>query len=166
MASAKTWLWIILGFVGVCVLGLFAIAGAGVYFVSRHIQVKPTTSANALQTFDAARSRFKSQEPLIVMDEFERPRTTRRIAEMPTSAVKPTDLHVLVWNADENKLVNVSVPFWILRFGRQKMKLAGDGNGFNVERLNLDVPELERIGPSLVLDFRPQSGERVLIWTQ
>jgi len=166
MASAKTWLWIIVGFVGVCVLGLFAIAGTGVYFVSRHIQVRPTTSANALQTFDAARARFKTEQPLIEIDEFEHPRSARRLADVPTSTVKPTDLHVLVWKADENKLINLSVPFWILRFGRQKMKLAGEGGGFNVERLNLDVPELERIGPALVLDFRPPSGERVLIWTQ
>ena len=166
MASAKTWLWIILGFVGLCILGLFVIAGAGVFYVSRHIQVRPTTSANALQTFDNARARFKAQQPLIEIDEWEHPHAARRISEIPTSAVKPTDLHVLVWNADENKLVNVSVPFWVLRFGRQKMKLAGDSHGFNVERLNLDVPELERIGPALVLDFRPPSGERVLIWTQ
>ena len=45
MATAKTWLWIILGFVGVCVLGMSVIAGAGVYFVSKHINVRATTSA-------------------------------------------------------------------------------------------------------------------------
>ena len=43
MATAKTWLWIILGFVGVCVLGLSVIAGTGVYFVSKHIQIRATT---------------------------------------------------------------------------------------------------------------------------
>jgi leader peptidase (prepilin peptidase)/N-methyltransferase len=36
MATARTWVWIILGFVGVCVLGMSIIAGAGViYFVLR-----------------------------------------------------------------------------------------------------------------------------------
>lgn len=166
MATAKTWLWIILGFLGVCVFGLALVAGAGVYFVSRHIQVRPTTGAHALQTFDATRATFKAQPPLIELDEFERPHTTRRLSELPTSAVKPTDLHLLIWDTDENRLMNISIPFWVLRFGRQKMRFSDGGHGFNVERLNLDVPELERIGPALVLDYRASSGDRVLIWTQ
>ena len=165
MATAKTWLWIILGFVGVCVLGLSVVAGAGVYFVSRHINVRETTSAGALQTFDAARATFKTPEPLIELDAFERPREVRHIADLPTSSVAPTDLHVLVWKASDNRLVNVSVPFWMLRLGKQKMDL-GDQFGFSVDRLHLNVADLERIGPALVLDYRPASGERVLIWTQ
>jgi hypothetical protein len=164
MATAKTWLWIILGFLGICVLGLAVVAGAGVYFVSKHIQVKPTTGASALQTFDAARAQFKSQPPLLELDEFEHARSTRKLSEMPTSAVKPANLHLLVWDVDENHLVNISIPFWVLRFGRQRMRFSN--SGFDVERLNLDVPELERIGPALVLDYRAPAGDRVLIWTQ
>lgn len=165
MATAKTWLWIILGFVGVCVLGLSVIAGAGVYFVSKHINVRATTSANALQTLEAARATFKTQQPLLELDAFERPREVRPMADLPTSAVKPADLHVLVWKASDSQLVNVSVPFWVLRLGRQKMDF-GEGNGFNFDRLHLSVADLERVGPALVLDYRPTSGERVLIWTQ
>jgi hypothetical protein len=165
MATAKTWLWIILGFVGVCVLGLSVVAGAGVYFVSKHVNIRATSSATALQTFDAARATFKSEQPLLEMDAFERPREVRHIADLPTSPVKPSDLHVLVWKASDNRLVNVSVPFWILRLGKQKMDF-GDSNGFNFDRLHLNPADLERIGPALVLDYRPASGERVLIWTQ
>jgi hypothetical protein len=61
--------------------------------------------------------------------------------------------------------VNVSVPFWILRMGKQKMDFAGR-DGFNFDRLHLNVADLERIGPALILDYRPANGERVLIWTQ
>jgi hypothetical protein len=165
MATAKTWLWIILGFVGVCVLGLSVVAGAGVYFVSKHFNIRSTTSATALETFDTARAAFHAQPPLIELDAMERPREVRPIAELPTAAVAPVDLHVLVWKASDNQLVNISVPFWVLRMGKRNVDF-GDRNGFNFDRLHLDVADLERIGPALVLDHRAASGERVLIWTQ
>src|SRR5712675_170408 len=131
MATAKTWLWIILGFVGVCVLGMSVIAGAGIYFVSKHINVRATTSASALQTFETARARFAGQQPLIELDAFERAREVRRITELPTSDAKPADLHILVWKASDNQLVNVSVPFWVLRLGRQKMDFFGTDFNFD-----------------------------------
>jgi len=164
MATARTWLWIILGFVGVCVLGMSIIAGAGVYFVSKHINVRATTSASALQTFETARARFTGQQPLIELDALDRAHEVRRIADLPTSDTKPTDLHVLVWKASDNQLVNVSVPFWVLRLGRQKMDFSGAD--FNFDQLHINPADLERIGPALVLDYRRTSGERVLIWTQ
>ena len=46
------------------------------------------------------------------------------------------------------------------------MRIAHGANGFDFERLNLDVDELERIGPALVFDFRNQDGARVLLWTR
>jgi hypothetical protein len=164
MTTGKTWLWIILGFVGVCVLGMSVVAGAGIYFVSKHINVRATSSAGALKTFETARARFNSQQPLIELDAFEHAREVRRIADLPTSDVKPNDLHVLVWKASDNQLVNVSVPFWVLRLGRQKMDFAGPD--FDFDQLHINPADLERIGPALVLDYRRTSGERVLIWTQ
>ena len=166
MSAAKTWLWIILGFVGICVLSLVATAGAGVYFVSHHIAMQKTTSVEAIRTFDAARTRFSAAQPIIEVDSLERPREARPIAELPTSLVKPTDLLVLAWNPEEGHLAKVSLPFWLLRFGKRKIDFLNDSHGFNFERLNLDPTELERIGPALILDYGTPNGERVLIWTQ
>ena len=58
------------------------------------------------------------------------------------------------------------MPLWVLRLGRRKIDILKSSRGFNFESLNLDIAELERIGPALVLDYRTPSGERVLIWTQ
>ena len=58
MASRKTWLWIILGGLGFCVLVLFVIAGVGVYFVASHIDTSSVTSAEVVRVFDDARARF------------------------------------------------------------------------------------------------------------
>jgi hypothetical protein len=166
MATAKTWLWILLGFFGVCILGLLLVAGAGVYFVSHHIAVRQTTSPAALRTFDEARATFKTQTPILELDSFERPRQTRRIADLPTSPNRPSNLYVLAWNPTDGRMARVTLPFWLLRLGRRKIDFMDSRQGFNFERLNLDIPELERIGPMLVLDFRSSNGERVLIWTQ
>ena len=166
MAAAKTWIWIILGFIAVCLLSLFLIAGVGVYFVSHHIVMQKTTSSDAMRAFDLARATFKAQQPLLEIDPLEHPRETRSTADLPTSAVTPTNLYILAWNPEEDRLARVTLPFWLMRLGHRKMNFLDSDQGFNFSRLNLDVVELERIGPALVLDFRPPSGEQVLIWTQ
>ena len=60
----------------------------------------------------------------------------------------------------------INLPFWILRMGHRRMPVGRRERGFDLNRLNLDVDELERIGPALVFDFRNQDGVRVLVWTQ
>jgi hypothetical protein len=166
MASAKTWLWILVGIIGVCLLGLFALAGAGVYFVSRHVGSERTTSADALRSFDERRAAFKDAHPLIEFDSMDQPHASRSLSEMPTSATRPTDLRILVWEPNDERLVKISLPFWMLRLGRRKLNFVSQDRNLDLDRLNLDVPELERVGPQLVVDYRAPSGERVLVWTQ
>jgi hypothetical protein len=166
MASKRTWLWIVLAVVGLGLVCLVALAGAGVYFVANHIDSSRTTSAAALQTFDAERARFKDQPPLFELDRLDNPRITKPLADLPTSPVRPDALWILAWNPDEARTVKISIPFWMLRLGRRKIDIFNDSRDFNLRRLNLDVDELERIGPALVFDFRSPTGERVLVWTQ
>lgn len=166
MAKARTWLWIVLTLFGLCVLSLVLVAGAGFYFVSHHFAMQRTTSAEALRKFDTERARFRTAQPIIEIDAWERPREGRALADLPTSAVKPTNLCVLAWNPDDGRLARIVLPLWVLRLGRQKFDLLKDTREFDFERLNLDMRELERIGPALIIDYRAPSGERVLIWTQ
>ena len=165
MATARTWLWIILGFIGICVLSLVVMAGAGVYYVSRHISVQRTSSPQALRSLEETRARFATP-PLVELDVWERPHETRPIADLPSAATAPTNLYVLAWDPDDGTLARVAVPFWVLRLGRRKIEFLKGSRGFNYQSLNLDLDQLERIGPALVLDHRLSSGERVLIWTQ
>ena len=165
MASRKTWLWIIGGFFALCVLALVAIAGAGMYFISQHIATERTSLTDAQKAFDDARRPFK--DPLFERDRFDRVRLTRPLRELPTSTRRPQHLWILVWDPDEERLVKVSLPFWVLKMGRGKIDLGGTDHGsFDLDQLDLDAEELERIGPVLVMDHRETSGERVLIWTQ
>lgn len=165
MPKRKTWVWILVSIAGVSFIAIVAVAIAGIVFVTRHVSTTHASSADAERAFDAAKMLFKDARPLIELEKDERPRLTRSLAELPTSAVKPSYLWVLVFDYRDERLVKVSLPFWLLRMGRRKIDVGKD-QGFDLDRLNLDVNELERVGPQLVLDHRPPSGERVLIWTQ
>lgn len=166
MASKKTWLWIIVGVLGFGMLVLFGMAGAGVYFVTHHVHASRSTNASALKAFETARATFKDQPPLFELDRFEQPRATRDLSALPTSSVKPSDLHILAWNPDEGRLVRITLPFWMLRLGRRKIDIINGERNFDFGRLNVSIDDLERIGPALVLDLSTYKGERVLIWTE
>ena len=163
--AARTWIWIIVGVIASCVLGLVLIAGAGIYFVSHHIGVQRTTSTIAIREFDVARAPFREQQPLIEIDRMDRPHEARATGALPTSTMRPENLHLLAWNEDEQRLARITLPFWVLRFGTRKMEVLNDAD-FSLDQLNLDLPELERIGPALLVDHRTPEGSRVLIWTQ
>ncbi len=165
MASRRTWIWIVVIFFGVCVLGLMATAGAGIYFVASHIDMSSSTTTDAARAFDSVKATFKDQKPLFEIDSYERAKAARPLAELPTSPLKPRHLWIQAWDPDEERIVKISVPFWLLRLGKRKVDLA-HGEGFDLDRLNIDVRELERIGPMIVIDLRSPRGERVLLWTQ
>ena len=162
--SKRTWLWIVLAALGLCVIAVIAIAGAGLYFVSSHVSTRTSTTAEAFSAFDAARAPFKDLPPVYEVDDRERVKQARKIADLPDGKTRAQQMQVLVWDADRERLVKVSVPFWVLRMGHQKIDIAN--SQFELERLQLDVKELERVGPLLLLDLRSRGGQRVLIWTQ
>jgi len=162
--SKRTWLWIVLAALGLCVIAVIAIAGAGLYFVSSHVSTRTSTTAEAFSAFDAARAPFKDVPPVYEVDDRERVKQARKIADLPDGKTRAQQMQVLVWDAEHQKLVKVSVPFWVLKMGHQKIDIAN--SVFELERMQLDVKELERVGPVLLLDLRSRGGQRVLIWTQ
>jgi hypothetical protein len=145
---------------------MLAVAGAGVYFVASHIDTRQATSSEAFQEFDRARAAFSEQKPLFELDQREHPKLVRELSAIPTSATKPEYLWILAFDPDDDgRIVKVNLPFWLLRLGRNKIKIA-EGGGFDLERLDIDVNDLQRIGPMLLFDHRSTSGERVLVWTK
>ena len=164
--AVKTWLKITLVVVALGMLGMCAIAGAGIYFVSRHVHTSRVSSSIALKQFDDALARFKDQKPLIEIDSTERVRRTRDTADLPTAATRATNFVVKAWDPDEGRIVNLTIPIWILAMGKRKVDLGLGPDSFDLRRLNLDFKDIERIGPALLIDVRGRSGERVLIWTE
>ncbi len=162
----KTWLKILLVVVAIGMLGMCAIAGAGIYFVSQHVNTERVSSGSALKQFDDALVPFKDQKPLIEIDASERVRRMRDLSQAPTAAVKATTLVVMAWEPDQGRIVNLKLPLWVLAMGQRKVDLGVGAETFDLRRLELDVDEITRVGALLIVDVRGRSGERVLIWTE
>jgi hypothetical protein len=166
MATRRTWVWVLVAVLSAGLVAIIAIAAGGFYFVTHHISSEDSTSVQATRAFDNVAVSFGGVRPLFEMDNGDQPRPTRPIGQMPTGAKPSRDLLLLAWEPDNQRLVRVTLPFWMLRVGKHKLRIAKEHQGFDLDRLNLDVDELERIGPVLVMDFRNQDGVRVLVWTQ
>jgi hypothetical protein len=160
----RTWLWILLTVVGLCFIAVIAVAGFGMYFVRNHVSAHTATPTQAFKAFDAAGARFKDVKPIYEVDERRHPRELRRLSELPSSPERAEFVWVLAWDPDRQRLVKVSLPFWVLKFGKQKIDIME--GGFDFQRLQLDVNELQRVGPVLLFDYKSSNGERVLVWTQ
>ena len=148
------------------ILGLVAVVGAGFYFVSKHIDTAAATPASAAQQFDAVKAGFEGQKPLIELDshgEFLRANTDRPV---PANVTPPEQLHLLAFDPDEGRVVRFKLPFWVLRMKKGNATIDLNGNRMNLEDLRLRVEDLERFGPTLIVDHKGADGARVLVWSK
>jgi hypothetical protein len=162
--KVKPWVWIVVGIVVFGILGVIAMAAAGLWFVKSHVDVRTTTVAAATEDFSAIRQRFAVQKPLIELDEHGR--FLRANTERPAGTQRPQTLNIMAFDPRDEKVVRMELPFWILR-------LKSGGGSFDIGRSNVDlarmritVEDLERYGPILILDQTDNHGSRVLVWSQ
>jgi hypothetical protein len=75
-------------------------------------------------------------------------------------------LHGLLWDPASSRLVRASVPAWGVSLARSKLAVLGVFPGSLERRLGVDVelPDLERCGPGLILDQALSGGRRLLVW--
>jgi len=164
--KVKTWVWVVVAVVVIGILGLVAVAGIGFYFVSKHIETREVTPVDAKQEFDAVKAAFEGQQPLIELDsngEFLRAHTDRPV---PAQAATPEQLHLLAFDPSDGRIVRFSLPFWLLRMKAGDTTIDLNGNRMDLEDLRLTVEDLERFGPSLIVDHQASDGERVLVWSK
>ena len=167
MAKKTPWAVIIIGsaaFVLVVVVGLVAVAG---YVVYQQFAFKATTATEKMaeQEFRTVAAQFEGQKPYLVIRDGEPVVSEARGPD----AGKPVEaIHILVWNPDDQKVVRLNVPFWLLRMTKGhpiKIGSSQDSNGEPM-RLRVTADDLERRGPGLILSHKEASGERVLVWAQ
>jgi uncharacterized membrane protein len=166
--AVKTWVWIVVGLVALALVAFVALVAAGVYFVARDVETTAASPAAAEAMLDEARARF-SGPPLVEIDERGQTVTARVDPQRPRAAVTPTVLVVLAWDADEERLVRIRLPLWLLRLGSRgsgSIQLGGGRGRIQLERLQLSVADLERLGPALLIDHRTPAGDRVVVWTE
>jgi hypothetical protein len=160
----KTWVWIIVGVVVMCVLGLVGMAAAGLWFAKTHIDVRTVSAATAVTDFDEVRRQFTNQKPLIELDE--RGHFVHANTDRPTSDRRPQSLNVMAFDPDEGRVVKMDIPFWLLRLKMRGSKVDIGHDSFDLSDMKLTVEDLERYGPTLIVDHKGRAGERVLVWSQ
>lgn len=156
-------LWIVLGVVGFFVLCVVAFAAFGLYFVSRNLDMTQATATEASDSFESVRARFK-EPPILTIDVDERV-TLSRPPPDAAPAERPTKMYVMAYDRSDERIVRVTVPFWMLRMGRENIRLGSGSNDIDFEKLRITAEELERYGPALLLDHA-EGRNRVLVWTQ
>jgi len=167
----KTWITIIVSVLGVLViLGVAAIGGTA-YWIYSHLQTQTIAEETAGDSFSKTRARFAGQQPLIEISDRDQV-VIHRAAEAPATPASSTPLKTLramVYNPDDNRMVDVNIPFWLLRLapsGGRFSFLNDNGISFDSERVRLTLDDLEQRGPGLILDQRDRRGSLVLVWTE
>ncbi len=164
--KVKTWVWVLIAVVVIGILSIIALAGAGIYFFSQHIDTRTESPAGAAREFAQISGRFTGQKPLIELDEHGRYLRSHTDRQAAPGAKTPEALHVMAFDPDETRIVRVEIPFWLLRLKLRGSGIDFNGNQMELEDLKLTVEDLERYGPALVVDHQGPSGERVVVWSQ
>ena len=169
MSTKKTWISIVIAAVIVVgILGVSAVGGTA-YFIYRHVDTQFVPNDNAERQFADARARFAGQQPLIDLRKgSDEPVLHREVIPKTMPAEKLETLRVLAYDTRANKLVNVSIPMWLLRLApSNKFSFMKDnGIDFDSDRLHITLDDVERRGPGLLLDQADRRGSQVLVWTE
>jgi hypothetical protein len=166
-------LWTALGVALLLVMVGGALVVGGGYWFYRQVapQSETVDQAAAAREFEAVRRRFGGRGPVFDFEESGPGRATVRLrpgAERPETPRPIASIRVLVYNPREGALVRFSIPFWAVRFAPDgkitigedgRIVEGGTGTPFTVE-------ELERFGPSLLVDDTDADGEQILVWTE
>jgi hypothetical protein len=138
--------------------------GSAVWLFTRSFELGQADAASASQQYDQIRSRFAGITPVIDIRD-EKPVITRRPPAQSTGARLAT-LRILAWDPDDKGLARIDLPFWLLRLKSGPIEIVSDHSRISDTELGITVEELERYGPTLVLDHEGEDGERVLVWTE
>ena len=72
----------------------------------------------------------------------------------------------MAFDSHDEKVVRLELPFWLLRLKVGGSRFDIGGGNVDLAKLRLTVEDLERYGPTLILDQKDSDGSRVLIWSQ
>jgi hypothetical protein len=168
MSTKRTWVSVLVA--AVIIVGVLAVSAVGgtAYFIYRHVHTQFVPNESAEQRFAEARARFAGQQPLIEMTRGEQPVLHREVISKTMPAAKLDTMRVLAYDTRAGKLVNVSIPMWLLRLApTDKFSFMKDnGIDFDSDRVHITLDDLERRGPGLLLDQADRRGSQVLVWTE
>jgi hypothetical protein len=157
--TAKTVLLAIVALVAMCGI---VVVGLAIWFFTSALESVPADEAQATRSFAEVRAKFANRTPLFELTDHGPVLADETGAK--TAAGQIESVRVIAWNADEQKLATVSLPFWMLRMTDGPINVSASSPAST--RLTVTADELERYGPTLLIDAEEEDGSRVLIWTE
>lgn len=149
-------------------IGLVAAAaiGLGIFGVMTYhaVSVEEVEPAEVLQRFATTRATLPAGPPLVTLDETGR--VVQRAEPRPGAPGPVRRLSVLAYHAHTHRLVTAEVPFWFFKIKGPAARYALRDTGFDLDRLGLTPHDLQRHGPSVVIDRVRPNGDRLLVWTE
>jgi flagellar basal body-associated protein FliL len=164
--KVKAWIWVVVAIVVIGVLGVVAMAGIGLYFFSQHVETRTVSPANAARDFEQVKLRFAGEKPLIELDEHGRYLRSNTDRTPPPNVKPPESINVMAFDPNDGRIVRLTIPFWLVRMKMRGTTIDLNGKHMDLEDLRLTADDLERFGPTLIVDHKSGSGERVLVWSQ
>jgi hypothetical protein len=143
---------------------VIAVVAAAVWIFTSVVHNETMTETAATKTLEDVRARFNGVTPVIAL------RPTGPVLLRRAPDTKPPGelrtLHILRWNIQDEEMSRVEMPFAILRLRNAPFRLQMDRDdaGGSIST-SLRVADIERYGPTLLMDDRLPDGGRVLIWS-
>ena len=144
-----------------CIVGL----SLGAWFFASVFDRDTADARAATASFDEVRRRFGDIEPVFGITGDEQAEIKR---EAPSPAPPPQPLQrlqVLTWDADDESLARVTLPFWLLRLKSGPLNVSGKVM-IDHHHVDVTVEQIERYGPTLLVDHQGGGGDRLLVWTE
>lgn len=148
--------------VGLLILLVVLGLGSALWLFTRSFSSSKTDEGTAQTEFARIRQQFGDVQPILDVRDGD-PVLVRK-PDRSAAVVGLTTMHVLHWNPEEENFTRIDVPFWLMRLKSGPIEIGGR-TGYRGE-LDLTVEDLERFGPTIVLDHTGRDGERTLVWTE
>jgi hypothetical protein len=155
--------------IGVAIVAVFLGIGAIIAvtaWVSQNVVVNSSNAQQADDEFEKVRQRFKGQQPLLEMKDGVPHYVGARAEASPSEPRQLTTLHILAWDANEEKIANVSVPWWVLRLKSGPIRFSSYASGFDDGGVKITPQDIEKHGPGIIMDATGRHSERVLLWAE
>ena len=153
----STILMVVLGVV-ICVVVVGVGSAAWLYLSA--VESIDADEESALRSFAAVRTRFNGSPPIVEVRDHQ-PVLLRSAPVGPARQLQ--NAQILSWDAEEESLTKITLPFWLLRLTQSPIDLThGEGDS----PITLSVEDVERFGPALLVDYTDEDGKRVIAWTE
>src|SRR5688572_22028342 len=130
---------ILMGVAGVLIFLAVVVVGGGAWFFASAFESTPATDVTAAASFDEIRQRFAGVMPVYEFEADEKV-VVRRQPPAAGSVRAVERLHMRHWDPDEDGLVELTLPFWLVRLNPGEFSVTSDRHGLR----GVTAAQLER----------------------